>query len=190
MPARPEANTPINANTTGRFLSIEQVAAELNITNSQAYALLRSGSLPALKISGRGQWRVERTRLEEWIETTYSQTGTYVEEHPIEPVTPGATTSVTRPAQTTTTTTTKRTPAVAGPLVRPRASAGLMARRYRLVDWTAEAGLEEDWLAPWADDGWVPEHADGGSWCVVNGHQMKRRFLTRLEDAATSHRIP
>ena len=47
MPARPGATTPINANTTGRFLSVEQVAAELNVTTSQSYALLRSGSLPA-----------------------------------------------------------------------------------------------------------------------------------------------
>ncbi len=83
MPTRPGAKTPINANTTGRFLSIEQVAAELNITTSQAYALLRSGSLPALKIGGRGQWRVERTRLEAWIEVTYAETETYVGEHPM-----------------------------------------------------------------------------------------------------------
>lgn len=83
MPARPGAKTPVNANTTGRFLSIEQVAAELNVTTAQAYALLRSGSLPALKIGGRGMWRVERTRLEAWIETTYAQTAAYVVEHPV-----------------------------------------------------------------------------------------------------------
>ena len=65
-----------------------------------------------------------------------------------------------------------------------------MVRRYRLADWTTDAGPEEDWLARWAEADWIPEHADGGSWCVVNGHQMKRWSLTRLEDAATSQRIP
>ncbi len=56
MPTRPGAKTPINGNTAGRFLSIEQVAAELNITNSQSYALLQPGRPWAV--------RVERTRLE------------------------------------------------------------------------------------------------------------------------------
>ena len=39
-------------------------------------------------------------------------------------------------------------------------------------------GPEDDWLARWAD---APEHADGGSRCVVNGHRIKRWSLTRDE---------
>lgn len=51
-----------------RFLTLEQVAQELVISKAQAYALVRSGDLPAIKIGGRGVWRVERARLEQWIE--------------------------------------------------------------------------------------------------------------------------
>lgn len=82
MPAHPGAKTPINPNTTGRFLSIEQVAAELNITTAQSYALLRSGSLPALKIGGRGQWRVEAEQLEAYIKRMYDETAAFIAEHP------------------------------------------------------------------------------------------------------------
>ena len=57
-----------------------------------------------------------------------------------------------------------------------------MARRYRLADWTDDgAGPEDDWLTRWADAGWTPEHTGGGSWCVVNGRQLKRWSLTRDE---------
>lgn len=83
MPARPGARTPINPNTTGRFLTIENVAAELNITTTQSYALLRAGTLPALKIGGRGMWRVERTVLEAWITDTYGITEAYVAANPM-----------------------------------------------------------------------------------------------------------
>ena len=45
--------------TEPRFLTLADVAAVLNISDSQTYALVRSGELPAIKIGGRGQWRVE-----------------------------------------------------------------------------------------------------------------------------------
>ncbi len=51
-----------------RFLRLGDVALCLNISSSQVYALVRSGDLPAIKIGGRGQWRVEATRLEAWHE--------------------------------------------------------------------------------------------------------------------------
>lgn len=73
---------PVNPNSTSRFLTIEQVAAELNITASQTLKLLRRGSLPGVKVGGRGQWRVERTQLEAWIEESRNRTRTYVAEHP------------------------------------------------------------------------------------------------------------
>ena len=50
-----------------RFLLLSDVAAELNVSDSQVYHMVRSGELPAIKIGGRGQWRVERARLEEYI---------------------------------------------------------------------------------------------------------------------------
>ena len=59
---------------TKRFLTLADVAETLNITMAQAKALVRSGSLPAVKIGGRGVWRVEISKLEEYIEALYAQT--------------------------------------------------------------------------------------------------------------------
>lgn len=58
------------------------VAEVLNISAAQAYALVRSGDLPAIKIGGRGQWRVEATVLETYIERLYSETRDFVSTHP------------------------------------------------------------------------------------------------------------
>lgn len=65
-----------------RFLTLADVAAVLNISDSQTYALVRSGELPAIKIGGRGQWRVEREELESYIKRMYEQTRQFVAEHP------------------------------------------------------------------------------------------------------------
>jgi excisionase family DNA binding protein len=43
---------------------LSDVAAELNVSDSQVYHMVRRGELPAIKIGGRGQWRVERAKLE------------------------------------------------------------------------------------------------------------------------------
>ena len=65
-----------------RFLQLAEVSEILNISSAQAYALVRSGELPAIKIGGRGQWRVEATELEGYIQRMYSETRTFVEAHP------------------------------------------------------------------------------------------------------------
>ena len=57
-----------------RFLTLDDVADELTVSRAQAYALVRSGALPAIKIGGRGQWRVERTKLEDYIAAAYRDT--------------------------------------------------------------------------------------------------------------------
>jgi len=56
-----------------RFLTLAQVAEELNVSRSQVYALVRDRSLVAVKIGGRGQWRVERRYLEEYIAGLYRE---------------------------------------------------------------------------------------------------------------------
>lgn len=66
-----------------RFLQLTDVAEILNISSSQTYALVRSGELPAIKIGGRGQWRVERTALEEYIQRCYAETRAFVTSHPV-----------------------------------------------------------------------------------------------------------
>lgn len=65
-----------------RFLTLTDVADVLNISPSQTYALVRSGELEAIKIGGRGQWRVERERLESYIARMYDQTRQFVSDHP------------------------------------------------------------------------------------------------------------
>ncbi len=62
-----------------RFLTLDQVAEELATSRAQVYALVRSGELPAIKIGGRGQWRVERFRLEDYIARCYAERQTLVE---------------------------------------------------------------------------------------------------------------
>ena len=65
-----------------RFLTLADVAEILKTSSSQVYAMVRRGELPAIKIGGRGQWRVERDRLEDYIRAQYEQTEQYVAEHP------------------------------------------------------------------------------------------------------------
>jgi len=65
-----------------RFLQLADVAEILNISGSQAYALVRRGDLRAVKIGGRGQWRVEATELEAYIERLYAESARFVAEHP------------------------------------------------------------------------------------------------------------
>lgn len=66
-----------------RFLLMSDVADELNVSMSQVYHMVRSGELPAIKVGGRGQWRVERTKLEEYIERKYHETASWVKENPL-----------------------------------------------------------------------------------------------------------
>ncbi|MCB5992813.1 MULTISPECIES: helix-turn-helix domain-containing protein [Janibacter] len=62
-----------------RFVPLSEVAETLDISAAQAYALVRSGELPAIKVGGRGQWRVELTELDAYIERMYSQTKAFVD---------------------------------------------------------------------------------------------------------------
>lgn len=62
-----------------RFLTLADVTEVLNISAAQAYALVRSGELPAIQIGGRLQWRVEAQELERYIERMYAQTRARIE---------------------------------------------------------------------------------------------------------------
>lgn len=57
-----------------RFLTLADVAEILATSTAQVYALVRRGELRALKIGGRGQWRVEAVELEAFIQRMYDQT--------------------------------------------------------------------------------------------------------------------
>jgi excisionase family DNA binding protein len=73
-PAPPPAGQP-------RFLQLSDVAEILNTSSAQVYSLVRSGELPAIKIGGRGQWRVESSELERYIARMYDQTRDFVSRH-------------------------------------------------------------------------------------------------------------
>jgi excisionase family DNA binding protein len=64
-----------------RFLTLVDVAEVLNTSSAQVYALVRGGDLPAIKIGGRGQWRVESSELENYIQRMYEQTRDFVSTH-------------------------------------------------------------------------------------------------------------
>ena len=61
-----------------RFLTLTDVGEVLNISSAQTYALVRSGALRAIKVGGRGQWRVESTELEAYIARCYEETAELV----------------------------------------------------------------------------------------------------------------
>ena len=70
-----------------RFLTLPQVSEELNISASQTYALVRSGDLKGIQIGGRNQWRVERVKLEEFVEQAYLRTRQQLDQLPEDPPT-------------------------------------------------------------------------------------------------------
>ena len=67
-----------------RFLTLPDVAEILNTSLAQVTALVKREELRALKLGGRGQWRVEASELEAFIERMYAETRTFVDEHPYE----------------------------------------------------------------------------------------------------------
>jgi excisionase family DNA binding protein len=69
-----------------RFLQLADVAEMLNISARQAYTLVNSGELPAIRVGGRGQWRIEATELEAFIARKYAETRAMVDTQPAEQV--------------------------------------------------------------------------------------------------------
>jgi excisionase family DNA binding protein len=58
----------------GRFLTLSEVAVVLAVSRWQVYALVRTGALRAVKIGGRGVWRVEGCALEHYISSASAAT--------------------------------------------------------------------------------------------------------------------
>jgi excisionase family DNA binding protein len=63
-----------------RFLTLADVAEQLQINAPAAYALVRSGELKASQVGGRGQWRVEEKMLEQYIEERYAEASRMIAE--------------------------------------------------------------------------------------------------------------
>lgn len=68
-----------------RFLTLEDVATYLSVSVPQVYSLVRSGELPAIKIGGRGVWRVDRQQLDTYIERLHEETQEWAKAHPLNP---------------------------------------------------------------------------------------------------------
>jgi excisionase family DNA binding protein len=68
-----------------RFLTLEDVAIYLNVSVPQVYSLVRSGDLPAIKLGGRGVWRVDRRQLETYVERLHEETEAWAKSHPLNP---------------------------------------------------------------------------------------------------------
>jgi len=47
-------------------LTIKEVAALLKLAEKTVYAMANGGEIPAFKI--RGQWRIKRTELDQWLD--------------------------------------------------------------------------------------------------------------------------
>ncbi|HLS16044.1 MAG TPA: helix-turn-helix domain-containing protein [Beutenbergiaceae bacterium] len=62
-----------------RFLSLADVTEVLQISMSQARALVRSGELKAIQIGGKGTWRVEDSELQAYIDRMYARTQERIE---------------------------------------------------------------------------------------------------------------
>ena len=73
VPRQPTDPTPPMPAGPKRFLTLDQVSEELNVSHSQVYALVRDRSIIAVKIGGRGQWRVERAQLEAYTARLYEE---------------------------------------------------------------------------------------------------------------------
>ena len=72
----------MNSQGERRFLKLDDVAEMFSVSSAQAYALVRRGELRAIKLGGRGQWRVEMAEIEAYIERAYSETNSFLDSHP------------------------------------------------------------------------------------------------------------
>lgn len=60
-------------NGLGRFLTIADTAELLALSAGEVHQLVTSGELPAIRLGAQGQWRIERTVLEGFIEGKYEE---------------------------------------------------------------------------------------------------------------------
>nr|WP_282447775.1 helix-turn-helix domain-containing protein [Micrococcus sp. JXJ CY 30] len=61
-------------------MTLTDVAEVLNVSVSQVRALVRTGDLQAIQVGGRGQWRIEESWLDEFVERQRAVTRERVEQ--------------------------------------------------------------------------------------------------------------
>lgn len=73
-PATPDLDLHASDPLSRQFVPLEHIQDVLSISRSQAYALVRTGDLRAIRVGGRGQWRIELNELEAYIQRAYRDT--------------------------------------------------------------------------------------------------------------------
>lgn len=63
-----------------RFMTLTDVAEELQISTAAVRNMVLKGELEAFQIGGRGQWRVDSQKFEAFIEQLHEQQRQRVEE--------------------------------------------------------------------------------------------------------------
>ena len=65
--ARNQASTPEQPLTERAVYTVVEVAKLLSLSRGSAYALVRDGTIPALRLGGR--WVVPRARFHAWLDS-------------------------------------------------------------------------------------------------------------------------
>ena len=77
------SGAPAEGEIEPRLFTIADVARYLSVSEAQVYALVRSGQLPAVKLGGRGVWRIDRQRLNDYIERLHEETKAWTDQYPL-----------------------------------------------------------------------------------------------------------
>ena len=83
MAAKDRTPRPVS-DIAPRYLTLEDVATYLSTSVPQVYALVRSGELPAIKLGGRGVWRVDRSKLDAFLDALEVRTAEWAKAHPLQ----------------------------------------------------------------------------------------------------------
>lgn len=79
MPLSPVSSSPCKDPMPDPVLTIKEVAALLKLAEKTVYAMAAAGEIPAFKI--RGQWRIKRAELDQWIDAQPRSGGSGGDDH-------------------------------------------------------------------------------------------------------------
>lgn len=75
----PNHSVSVTASRRG-FLTVEQIAEELNVSVAEVRALLKSGDLRGIQVGGRNVWRIGANDVEDYIAEAYKRTAEHIAE--------------------------------------------------------------------------------------------------------------
>lgn len=65
---------------TPRFITMKDLAKMFAVSERAATSLIKSGDIPAIQVGGRGVWRIETVKVEEYIARQYEAAKRFAEE--------------------------------------------------------------------------------------------------------------